>query len=158
MCDEAVVLTDGRGVHGASSSWPRRLTWMVAALVVSTVLTVVCIIAGATVAMMLEVGVDPLVGRLINAGTLMLTVLLYSGVLLLILRAITSHWEVPGTTWIGLGLFAMVWAVLSLASPAGPYSPAPAVVNAIGALLSWVLIGRTDRARPQASVDAGAPG
>lgn len=144
-CRKGDVLVDALRARRGASSWPRQLLWMTAAMVVSAILTIGCIVAGATAAMALEVGFDPLASRLVNAGALLIMASLYSGLLLLIMRALAARYVVPGATWVGLGLFAAIWTVVGLTSAAGRYSPAPAIINASGALVCWLVVGRFAR-------------
>ena len=62
------------------------------------------------------------------------------------MRHLTRTYEVPGTVWLGLLAFPVVWGLLMLAYPDAGYQVTPIWVNGTGLIVAWLAVGRGGRA------------
>lgn len=125
------------------SGWVRQSAWALATVLASVVLGSACIMGGAMAAMVLEYGRPRSVGIAVNWAALALMVGSYCVLVVTILRGLASRRHVPFSVWPALGVYPLAWGMLVATSPGGPYEITPTVVTGVGAVVAWLMVGRT---------------
>lgn len=149
---------DASGSRGfGQSGWIRQLVWFIGTVLASAILTNVCIMMGAVLALIVEAGRSQAVGLAVNWVALALMVGSYSAALVLIVKALASATTVPFAVWPALAVFPLAWGLLVASSPGGPYEITPVIVAGVGAVAVWLLVGLRAR-RARSSVGEASPG
>jgi hypothetical protein len=131
----------GSEAAASGSGWVRQSVWALGTVLASVVLGGVCIMVGAIAAMAFEYGMPRSVGIAINWAALALMIGCYCVLVVTILRVLVSRRSVPFSVWPALGVYPLVWGMLVVSSPGGPYEIT--VVTGIGAVAAWLMVGRS---------------
>jgi hypothetical protein len=117
------------------------LAWAIGGALLAFLLSQVCIVVFAVLALILEVNTTRAVGLAINWIALLLMIGSYSAVLVAVTRYLTTRYVVPWTAWIGLVSYPLCWGLLMLAFPGSGYQATPAIVGGVGVVVAWLSVG-----------------